>query len=134
VLPKVIEPLTSDRERDSRKHEIQNRYDHYVQIVSMQWRASEMECWNVEGLAFYTQLFHHSMLPISKRTKWVEFPAACCVGFRACRSPSFPQALSLDFPRDGEVLEPSGIQGICGQDPRPFDWPLRVVVSGVEPR
>jgi hypothetical protein len=43
--------------------------------------------------------------------------------------------LSLDFPRDGEVLEPAGIQGgMFRLDPRPFDKRLRVVVSEVEPR
>src|SRR5215813_10333507 len=42
--------------------------------------------------------------------------------------------LSLDFPRDGEVLEPSGIQARPERDPRPFDKRLRVVVSKVEPR
>src|SRR5262249_40618792 len=41
--------------------------------------------------------------------------------------------LSLDFPRDGEVLDPSGIQTSRKLDPTHSTW-LRVVVSIVEPR
>ena len=42
--------------------------------------------------------------------------------------------LSLDFPRDGEVLEPSGNPGEPGTGPPTHSTWLRVVVSIVEPR
>ena len=42
--------------------------------------------------------------------------------------------LSLDLPRDGEVLEPSGIQAKLDGRPPTHSTCLRVVVSMVEPR
>jgi hypothetical protein len=79
-----------------------------------------MECWNTGALEYCVLILLD------------QFPAVCCLMAvdSLIRVRHSRVLLSLDFPRDGEVLEPSGIQAKLG----PVRRGLRVVVSTVEPR